>query len=101
MLWAACTLGFFGFLRSGKMVSLDDGSFDPGQHLSFTDISVDDRQTPSCLSVRIKQSKTDPFRPFTWVELVPACAQWLVCWRTWRYEALAQARCFASRMIAL
>ena len=62
MLWAACTLGFFGFLRSGEMVAPEDGLFDPGQHLSFADILVDDRLNPSCLSVKIKQSKTDPFR---------------------------------------
>jgi hypothetical protein len=45
MLWAACTLGFFGFLRSREMVSPDDESFDPGQHLLFADISVDDSRS--------------------------------------------------------
>ena len=69
MLWAACCLGFFGFLRSGELVSPAEGEFDPGQHLSFADVSVDDRSNPSLLSVRIKQSKTDPFRQGTTVYL--------------------------------
>ena len=62
MLWAACCLGFFGFLRSGEMTAPEDGKFDPGQHLSFSDIAVDSPSSPKTMSVRIKQSKTDPFR---------------------------------------
>ena len=44
------------------MVAPDDSNFDPAQHLSFRDITVDSLTCPSCLSVNIKQSKTDPFR---------------------------------------
>lgn len=62
MLWAACCLGFFGFLRSGELSAPEDGKFDPGQHLSYTDIAADDTANPRTLSVTIKQSKTDPFR---------------------------------------
>lgn len=62
MLWAACCLGFFGFLRSGEFTVPDDGSFDPAQHLSFSDIAADNPANPRMLSIRIKQSKTDPFR---------------------------------------
>ena len=62
MLWAACCLGFFGFLRSGEFVAPAVGEFDPGQHLSFADISVDSSSNPRVLCIRIKQSKTDPFR---------------------------------------
>ena len=62
MLWAACCLGFFGFLRSGEMTAPDRGEFDSGQHLTVNDIKVDSKQVPTAISVRIKQSKTDPFR---------------------------------------
>ena len=62
MLWAACCLGFFGFLRSGELTAPEDGKFDPSQHLSYADIAIDDNLNPRRLSVTIKQSKTDPFR---------------------------------------
>ena len=39
-----------------------DEEYDPSVHLSVQDISVDDAKHPSVLCIRIKQSKTDPFR---------------------------------------
>lgn len=62
MLWAACCLGFFGFLRSAEMTVPSDSSFDPTVHLSYKDIAVDNPSSPSIVQVTIKQSKTDPFR---------------------------------------
>ena len=62
MLWAACCVGFFGFLRSGEMTAPETGEFDPGQHLTFDDIKVVNPVTPTAVVIRIKQSKTDPFR---------------------------------------
>lgn len=61
MLWAATTLCFFGFLRSGEVTIQADNAFDPATHITFNDISVDDIQTPSVVKVRLKMSKTDPF----------------------------------------
>ena len=75
MLWAACCLGFFGFLRSGELVAPAEGEFDQGQHLSFGDITVDNRANPSMLWVRIKQSKTDPFRQGVTIALGKTDAQ--------------------------
>lgn len=56
MLWAACCLG------SGEMTVNPDGSYDPGCHLTATDIAVDNPADPGVMRVHIKQSKTDPFR---------------------------------------
>ena len=39
-----------------------DNCYDPGAHLSLTDVAVDNLSDPSSLQVRIKASKTDPFR---------------------------------------
>lgn len=60
MLWAACCLGFFGFLRAGEFTV--NSSFDPSIHLSIGDIQADSLVNPSCFKVFIKCSKTDPFR---------------------------------------
>ena len=62
MLWAAFSLGFFGFLRAGEFTIPSDSAFDPSQHLCPEDISVDSHVQPSLLRVHLKQSKTDPFR---------------------------------------
>ena len=62
MLWAACCLCFFAFLRVGEMTVPSDEEYDPAVHLSVQDVAVDNSSTPSLLRVTIKQSKTDPFR---------------------------------------
>ena len=62
MIWAACCLGFFAFLRSGEMTVPSDASYDPACHLGWRDIAVDNPRAPRMVRVTIKQSKTDPFR---------------------------------------
>ena len=62
MIWAAMLLCFYGFLRTGEVVVPSNTEFDPSQHLTHDDIAVDKIRDPSFVTVRIKQSKTDPFR---------------------------------------
>ena len=40
----------------------DDSSYDPAVHLSVGDIAISDSRTQSAIPIRIKQSKTDPFK---------------------------------------
>ena len=62
MLWAACCLAFFGFLRIGEMVAPSEAQYDPGANLCVDDVAVDQKESPTVIRVSIKQSKTDPFR---------------------------------------
>ena len=62
ILWAAICMCFFGFLRSGEAVVPGDHNFDPSQRLCFGDVAVDSLDNPSFIQLRLKQSKTDPFR---------------------------------------
>ena len=62
MLWAACCLAFFGFLCYSEFTIPSQDTFNDAVHLSFNDISVDDKQNPEVTAIRIKQSKTNPFR---------------------------------------
>ena len=62
MLWATVSVCFFGFLRAGEICVPSDSSYDEGAHLNFKDVSVDSMEKPSRLKIRIKASKTDPFR---------------------------------------
>ena len=61
MLWAACCLGFFGFLRCGEFLPQNVSQFDPERHLTAADVAVDNHLNPTRLAVRIKLSKTDQF----------------------------------------
>ena len=59
MLWAACCLGFFGFLRAGEFTCPRANFADPP--LSPSDIMVDSRDNPQILTVHLRCTKTDPF----------------------------------------
>ena len=62
MLWAASSIGFFGFLRSGEITVPSEQEYDPAIHLSYQDIAVDNHAVPSLIRLHLKSSKTDPFR---------------------------------------
>ena len=59
MLWAACCLGFFGFLWAGEFTctGTDVADFP----LSLSDIMVDSRDNPQLITVHLRYSKTDTF----------------------------------------
>ena len=60
MLWAACCLGFFGFLRAGEFTV--NSTFHPSTHMTVSDLQADSLVNPTCFKVHLKYSKTDPFR---------------------------------------
>ena len=62
MLWAAACTCFYGFLRAWEIVIPTDTGFDPEVHLTQGDVRVNDVRDPQYLEVRLKASKTDPFR---------------------------------------
>ena len=62
MLWAAACVGFFGFLRVGEFTVPSPSAYDPHVHLNTSDLSFDNHEAPNLVGLRIKQSKTDPFR---------------------------------------
>lgn len=59
MLWAACCLGFFGFLRAGEFTCTGTNCTNPP--LLPSDIVVDSRTNPQLITVHLRYSKTDPF----------------------------------------
>ena len=76
--WAACTLGYFGLLRSAEFTVPNPASLSPALHLTVTDVAVDSMVSPSCLRLKIKASKTDPFCKGCFVHIgsgkAPLCA---------------------------
>ena len=59
MLWAAASLCFFGFFRSGEITIPSLTSFDASKHLAWGDVAVDNTDNPLILKVHLKVSKTD------------------------------------------
>ena len=78
MFWAACSLGYFGFLRASEFTVPNLASFSPSLNLGVQDIAVDSLSAPSCMRVKIKGSKTDPFRKGAYIHIgrgrPPLCA---------------------------
>ena len=76
MFWAACSLGYFGFLRASEFTVPNLASFSPSLHLAVQDIAVDSLSAPSCMC--FKGSKTDPFRKGAYIHIghgqPPLCA---------------------------
>ena len=58
LLWAACCLGYFGFLRSGEF-TLPNQSSPPS--ILASDLAVDSHHNPSIVQVHLRRAKTDPF----------------------------------------
>ena len=71
-------LGYFGFLRVAEFTVPNLVSFSPAIDLSVADVAVDSLQSPTCLRVRIKASKTDRFRQGCHIHIglgrAPPCA---------------------------
>ena len=62
MLWAAASLCFVGFLRAGEITVPSETAFDQGARLTLSDVTVDSFKSPKMLKIKIKASKTEPFR---------------------------------------
>ena len=62
MLWVAAYTRFFGFLRVGEFTIALRNTCDHLVHLSLADLSIDSHSAPTMIFLRIKQSKTNPFR---------------------------------------
>lgn len=78
MFWAVCNLAYFGFLRSAEFTVPNLASYVLAIHLGVADVAVDSHLSPSCLRLRIKASKTDPFRKGCFLHIgkgeFPLCA---------------------------
>ncbi len=60
LIWAACCLGFFGFLRIGEFTASSPHDC-PQNIVAISDIHRPDAYPPEFLRVHLRQSKTDPF----------------------------------------
>ena len=69
ILWSACCLASYGFLRASEFTSLTESSFSPYQTLLLSDITFGHDNS---LLVRIKMSKVDSFPQGHVLSIAPA-----------------------------
>ena len=81
MLWAAASLCFFGFLRAVEITIPSDQGFDPGAHLTISDVIVNSFKSLKMLKVRIK--KTDPFQEGIDIFIITNSVQSLLFWHSY------------------
>ncbi|CAC5398823.1 unnamed protein product [Mytilus coruscus] len=65
MLETVCTVGFYGFMRCGEFTVLKANQFDPSVNLCIGDIVFHKEM----IVLKLKQSKTDPFRKGIYIQL--------------------------------
>ncbi len=102
ILWAACCLGFFGFMRSGEFTCPSLAAFETSM-LTPADVVVDSRLNTKYLSIHLRRSKTDQFGTGTTIVLgriqIRACARSQPCCRTCRFVVIPEALYSVSRMV--
>ncbi len=59
IVWAAATLRFFGLFRAGGLTVPSRAVYNQHVHLSWGDVTVNHRNTPSMLRIHLKCSKCD------------------------------------------
>ena len=61
LIWAICSLAFFGFFRLGELLVESVDQYHQSSSLSWGDVAVDNATSPSMLRVHLKRSKCDQF----------------------------------------
>ena len=61
LVWAICSMAFFGFFRLGEIVLSSATEFNPARHLSWNDVCVDCVERPLMIRVHLCMSKCDQF----------------------------------------
>ena len=60
MIWAACCMGFFGFMRAEEFTVQSGRDTDQESCLTVSVMAVDSHNNPTMVRLHLKQSKTDP-----------------------------------------
>lgn len=54
IIWTACCTAFFQFLHCGEFTSPSHSAYDPTVHLSFRNVAVNKRNSPSFIKLMVK-----------------------------------------------
>lgn len=59
LIWAIASMAFFGFFRLGELLVESPTKYNPATCLSWGDVALDSRDTPSMIRIHLRQSKCD------------------------------------------
>ncbi len=99
MMWAAATICFFGFFRSGEITVPSVVAFDPTVHVTWGDVTFDNSANPSTACVKLKRSKCDQFGAGVNVHLGRTgsrCALLQHCWHILPPDEIAPDLCLGT-----
>ena len=78
LLWAACSLGYFGFLSMLEFTVPNLSSYSSSLHFSVQDIAVDSSSAPSSMCIQIQGSKSELSQKVCFIDIGlgrhPLCA---------------------------
>ena len=61
LFWAIICTAFFGFFRLGELPPSSPSEYNWHTHLSWGDVAVDNRDSPSVVKIHLRKSKCDQF----------------------------------------
>ena len=102
MMWAACCVGFFGFLRAGEFTV--NSPFDTNIHLTLQDLQLDSTSDPSCCGFISSVQKWTLFVRAvlsTWGVVAHPFALFLQLWLTFTSGARHLVLSSFTKMVAL
>ena len=59
LIWAIASMAFFGFFRLGELLVESPASYNPTTSLSWGDVAVDSKTSPSMVRIHLRRSKCD------------------------------------------
>ena len=59
VIWAACSVCFFGFFQTGEITISTKHGFNPRSHLTWGNVRVDNIREPACIKFHLRILKCD------------------------------------------
>ncbi len=63
VIWTIASTAFFGFFRLGELLLPSSAAYDPATCLSWGDVAIDSRDSPSMVQVRLRKSTSSAREP--------------------------------------
>ena len=97
LLWGACCVGFFGFMRSGEFTT-STTAFNPSCHLSIQDVAIDSHSNPTLVQLHLKLINSAKEHLSTYPEQAQIYVRFLLCLHTSQFVEMRRAPCLSIKI---